>query len=170
MCFINQKESPQDNYYKCMCVHAHLQGFPGGSVVKNSPAMRRCRFDPWVGKIPWRREWQPTPFLPGKSHGQRSLAGYSGWGLKESEVTQQLNNNNGISLPFKFFRIMPSELCFQLCQPYLKFYEELSWNQKVKKAFLNYHTTTNLVFLVIVSLKILRIFLLHNPTKKVFTL
>ena len=41
---------------------------------------RRCRFDSWVGKIPWRRKWQPTPvFLPGDSHGQRSLAGYSLW-------------------------------------------------------------------------------------------
>ena len=39
---------------------------------------RRCGFDPWVGKIPWRRAWQPTPvFLPEESHGQRSLAGYS---------------------------------------------------------------------------------------------
>ena len=39
---------------------------------------RRPRFGPWVGKIPWRREWQPTPvFLPGESHGQRSLGGYS---------------------------------------------------------------------------------------------
>ena len=38
----------------------------------------RHRFDPWVGKIPWRRKWQPTPvLLPGKSHGERSLAGYS---------------------------------------------------------------------------------------------
>ena len=38
----------------------------------------RCRFDPWVGKILWRRKWQPTPvFLPGKSHEQRSLARYS---------------------------------------------------------------------------------------------
>ena len=44
---------------------------------------RRLRFIPWVKKIPWRREWQPTPvFLPGKSHGQRSLAGYSPWGRK----------------------------------------------------------------------------------------
>ena len=41
---------------------------------------RRCRFDPWVGKIAWRRAWQPTPvFLPGKSHRQKSLAGYSPW-------------------------------------------------------------------------------------------
>ena len=40
---------------------------------------------PWVGKIPWRRKWQPTPvFLPGKSHGQRSLAGYNPWVAKES--------------------------------------------------------------------------------------
>ena len=48
---------------------------------------RRCqrhRFDPWIGKIPWRRKWQPTPgFLPGESHGQRRLMGYSPWGCKE---------------------------------------------------------------------------------------
>ena len=48
---------------------------------------------PWVGKIPWKRAWQPTPVsLPGESHGQRSLAGCSPWGQKESdtiEATQQ---------------------------------------------------------------------------------
>ena len=50
---------------------------------------KRCEFNPWVGKMPWRRKWQPTPvFLPGKSHEQRSLAGYSPWGLKESDVTE----------------------------------------------------------------------------------
>ena len=44
---------------------------------------RRCSFSPWVGKISWRREWQPIPvFLHGKAHGQRSLAGYSPWGRK----------------------------------------------------------------------------------------
>ena len=51
--------------------------------VKNPPAMQETQFDPWVGKIPWSREWQPTPvFLPGTSHGQRSLVGYSPWGHK----------------------------------------------------------------------------------------
>ena len=46
-------------------------------------------FDSWVGKIRWRREWLPTPvFLPGKSHGQRSLVGYSLWGRKESDTTE----------------------------------------------------------------------------------
>ena len=44
---------------------------------------RRHRFDSWVGKIPWRRKWLPTPvFLPGEFHGQRSLVGYSPWGHK----------------------------------------------------------------------------------------
>ena len=44
----------------------------------------------WVGKTPWRRKWQPTPvFLPGKSHGQRSLAGYGPWGCKESDTTER---------------------------------------------------------------------------------
>ena len=45
---------------------------------------RRHGFNPWVGKIPWKRKWQPTwVFLPGKSHGQRSLVGYSPWGHKK---------------------------------------------------------------------------------------
>ena len=49
---------------------------------------RRPRFNPWLGKIPWRREWLPIPvFLPGESHGQRSLVGYSSWGRKESDMT-----------------------------------------------------------------------------------
>ena len=46
----------------------------------------------WVGKTPWRREWQPTPvFLPGKFHEQRSLAGYSPWDHKELDTTEKLN-------------------------------------------------------------------------------
>ena len=57
----------------------------------------RCKrpwFDPWVRKIPWRREWQATPvFLPGEFCGQRSLVGYSPWGLKESGTTEQPTHN-----------------------------------------------------------------------------
>ena len=60
-------------------------------VVKNLLAMQeRPEFDPWMGKIPWRREWPPTPvFLPGEFHGQRSLVGYSPWGCRESNMTEQ---------------------------------------------------------------------------------
>ena len=48
----------------------------------------RCRFNPWVSKIPWRRKWQPTPvFLPGKSHKQRCLVGYSPTGRRDLEMT-----------------------------------------------------------------------------------
>ena len=54
----------------------------------------RDGFPPWVRKIPWRREWQPTPvFLPGKSHGLRSLAGYSLWGHKELDTTECLKTH-----------------------------------------------------------------------------
>ena len=60
------------------------------SLPANSGDMRH-RFNPWVGKIPWRRAWQPTPvFLPGEFHGQRSLVGYSPWGGKESDMTDGL--------------------------------------------------------------------------------
>ena len=53
--------------------------------------MGRPRFNLWVWKIPWRREWRPTPvFFPGESHGQRSLEGYGLWGHKESDTTQRL--------------------------------------------------------------------------------
>jgi len=52
-------------------------------------------FDPWVGKIPWRRAWQPTPmFLPGESQGQRSLSGYGPWGHKESDTTEMTDRYN----------------------------------------------------------------------------
>ena len=52
---------------------------------------KKCKLDPWVRTIPWRREWQPTPvFLPGESHGQRSLVGYSLWGHIKSDTTEQL--------------------------------------------------------------------------------
>ena len=59
-------------------------GFPGDSVDKESTCNTgETGFNSWVRKIPWRRKWQPTPvFLPGKSHGQRSLEGYSLWGRK----------------------------------------------------------------------------------------
>ena len=65
-------------------------GFPRGSDGKESACNSgEPGFNPWVGKIPWRREWQPTPvFLPGESHGQRSLAGCSSYGGKELDTTE----------------------------------------------------------------------------------
>ena len=73
----------------------HL-GFPGGANGKEADCQcgkqrrrRRLEFSLWVGKIPWRRKWQPPPaFLPWKSHGQRSLVGHSPWGHKELDTAE----------------------------------------------------------------------------------
>ena len=60
-------------------------------MVKNPPAIQETRVQSLVGKIPWRREWLPTPvFLPGKSREQKSLAVYSPWGCKELDTTERL--------------------------------------------------------------------------------
>ena len=54
----------------------------------------RLRFDPWVGKILWKRKWQPTPVvLPGKFQGQRNLVGYSSWGHKELDTTEHTHSS-----------------------------------------------------------------------------
>ena len=64
------------------------QGFPGGSMVKNLPAMQETAFDPWAGKIPWRREGQPTPvFLPGES---MDRGAWPPWGCKKSDTSERL--------------------------------------------------------------------------------
>ena len=72
-----------------LSINNPCKGLPSGSVHEESACQwRRRGFDPWIGKIPWRRAWQPTPvFLPGESHRHRSLVGYSPWGGKESDTT-----------------------------------------------------------------------------------
>ena len=70
--------------------------WPGGKEF--ACHCRRLGFDPWIRKIPWRRKWQPTSvFLPGKSHGQRSLAGYSSWGRKDLDATELLSTHESSS-------------------------------------------------------------------------
>ena len=80
-------------YILYMCTYIHILDFPGGSDGKSVCLQcRRPRFDPWVRKMPWRRKWQPTPvLLPGKSHGRRSLVGYSQWCRKELGMTERLH-------------------------------------------------------------------------------
>ena len=78
------------------------QGFSGGAYSKEpaSQCRRRKRgwFDPWVGKTPWRRAWQPTPvFLSGESLGQRNLMGYSPWVAKSRTRLGQLSTKHAPS-------------------------------------------------------------------------
>ena len=77
-------------FYFCYgCVNIHIYIFLLGllrwlSGNESAWQSRRCRFDPWVKKIPWRRDWQATlVFLPRKSHGWRRLVAYRPWGHKE---------------------------------------------------------------------------------------
>ena len=82
-------------------------GFLGGSTGKEPACQcKRGRFHPWVRKIPGRKKWQPTPvFLPGKSHEQRSLEGYSPQGRRESDIAEQLSKH---SLVTGFRRVLES--------------------------------------------------------------
>ena len=81
-----------------------IRRFSGGSGLPQwrggkEPACLRRRHkrhevDPWVGKMPWRRAWQPTPvILPGESHGQRGLVGYSPWGHRELDTAERLSTH-----------------------------------------------------------------------------
>ena len=84
-----QVHGPQDRI-DSYSTQGHFPGVPGADSLGNSLSRqkiclqcRRPEFSPWVGKISWRKKWQPTPvFLPGESHGQRNLLGYSPWGRK----------------------------------------------------------------------------------------
>ena len=98
-------------------------GFPGDSVVHNSPALQETGLIPGSGRFPWRRKWQPTSvFLPGKSHGQRSQVDYSPWGLKRvghdlaTKQQQVIQNKTFKSLNFTIsFIIYYITLCYILC-------------------------------------------------------
>ena len=72
--------------------------FPDSSAGKVCLQCRRrgrFGFDPWVGMILWGRKWQPAPeFLPVESHGQRSLAGYSPWGRRESDTNEYTSTSH----------------------------------------------------------------------------
>ena len=79
--------------------------------------LRRLGFNPWVRNIPWRRKWQPAPvFLPGKLQGQRSLAGYSPWDRRESDVAELTHTHRGlICLFFIFNPITPGNRSKKYC-------------------------------------------------------
>ena len=88
--------------YVCVYIYIYLKitlGLPWWlSGKEHTCQCRRFRFDPWVRKIPWRRKGKPTPvFLPGKSHGERCLAGCSLWGHQKvghDLVAEQNNKGN----------------------------------------------------------------------------
>ena len=77
------------NFFLNSYIYSGTCGASGKEAVYQYRRLKNLGFDPWEGKIPWRRAWQPTlVFLPQKSHGQKSLAGYSSWGHKELDMTE----------------------------------------------------------------------------------
>ena len=73
-----------------------LGGTNGKEPISQCSRQKRPGFNPWVGNITWRRKGQSTSvFLPGESHGQRSLVGYSSWGCKESNTTEHTRTGAG---------------------------------------------------------------------------
>ena len=82
-----------DGFYIFIDFLRFTEGLPGVSDSKSICLQcGRPGFDPWVGKVPWRRKWQSTPvLLPGKAHGQRRLVGYSPWGLKKWDITKRVH-------------------------------------------------------------------------------
>ena len=103
---------------------SHFMSQPNSTIVlpwwlsgkESTYQCGRRGFDPWIRKMPWRRKWQPTPvFLPGKSHGQRSLVGYSPPGCKKLDTTEWLNSNITIRLQNILVCLLPDPLLCQLC-------------------------------------------------------
>ena len=89
-CHLRDVQVPQFSSSLQSSLSFQTLGFPVAQQIHlQCRRQRRLRFDPWVGNIPWSRKWKPTPvFLPGKSHGQRSLVGYSLWGRKELDTIE----------------------------------------------------------------------------------
>ena len=99
LCWGSEETRKNPKHRKCYCYTIKgTLGFSGGASGKEPICQcrrhERCRFSPWVGKFPWRRKWQPIPvFLPGESHGQRNLVGYSPSGHKSQTWLKQLSTH-----------------------------------------------------------------------------
>ena len=110
------------------------------TIVTNGPAVKRihwqsgrhirCRSESWVGKIPWRRAWRPTPvFSPGESHAQRSLEGYSPKGHKESNMTERLTHTY---TPLIFFRYGEDDRSRDKCHRKLRLKDSQTPRQRAR--------------------------------------
>jgi len=98
-------------YYIFACMYVCFGGFPGDSVKNPAFSAGDLGHIPGLRKMPWRKEWLPTPvFLPGGFHGQRSLVGYSAWGLNKSDTTEPRT----LALSFTFMYVFIQHLDYNL--------------------------------------------------------
>ena len=109
-CTRSPTQSPSSLFGLSMQEVTARWGFLGGTGGKECRRHKTLRFDPWVGKIPRRRAWQPPPvFLPGASQGQKKLAGYSPWGHKQLDMTEMTRHS--CTLSSLGFHCVPSVVC-----------------------------------------------------------
>ena len=140
-----------------------LQGFPGGASGKEPTCQcrrhKRCEFDPWVGKIPWRRAWQTTPiFLPGESPWKEETGGL--WSMGLERVRHDLSNLEHLQVWLHNSRTQPNWKCRAPCS---KDWGKMSLKLLNRKVFLSpivslstYHGVFNLLFNVVQSNKKLK--------------
>ena len=126
--------------YVCLCkthththTHIHTHTRMAQTIKETFLQCRRPEFDPWVGKIPWRKERIPTPvLLPAEFHGQRSLLGYSPWDHKDSDMTDWLQHIHALTHTHIYFNTSVSLLIFDYIFMILEQAGELK--KKKKKA------------------------------------
>ena len=122
--------------------HTHTQSSLVAQMVKNLPPVQETR-EPWVRKIPWRREWQSTPvFLPGEFHGQRSLVGYSPWGPKESDMTELTHTHTYMCVCVYIHTYL--YVCVYIYIPFEHRKSHICWRKNdLESYFSNFIITTN---------------------------
>ena len=118
--FLNSTEIPHMHTYKHLLVFTETLELPMWLSGKESACQcRRCGFHPWVGKIPWRRKWQPTPILlPEKSHGAWQVAVHGC--LKELDMTQQLINRAPQNITYMVLSKHPVSCLHNFIFPFYK--------------------------------------------------
>ena len=96
-------------------IHGSLDGATGKEPACQCKGYKKCKLSAWVGKIFWRRKWQPTPvFLPRESYGQRNLVGYNPRGRKESDMTEVTEDAHREHI-YQLSSV--AQLCTTLCNP-----------------------------------------------------
>ena len=126
---LDKRDSMSFYLWACiMCTVTRIKELSWWLSGKESACQcRRYGFDPWVGKTPWRKKWQPTPiFLPGKLHGQRALVGYSPWGherVRHDLTTNCHHHHQHVLTPISLPVILLSVYHYTLLTRKLKFWE-----------------------------------------------
>ena len=129
--YIHKKIEQLSKEIQDICLYVLPRWHSGKEPTCQCRRHRRCRFNPWDGKITWSRKWQLAPvFLPGKFHGQRTLAGYSPWSCEELDTTEWPNTHVSVCTHIQWLEL------------WLMVYLFLSLTSLLKMFYNNHRSTT----------------------------